>query len=203
MEAFINPPDLLLSTADPLRMEGALEALDLLRADLVHKRNQAADAAGREAFDAALARIDELIAGYRRERSAVRLGQAQYASRAFLIDDAGGVHPLSHGVYVALVRGDAAVPAFANKTLRLAEWYLRMHGGEPTAIVNETYTLLSIDGEGHADWHAPPGLPLPSGASATSGNPALPTAAERERMRTVLFGDLPAVPPSPPPPGSR
>lgn len=197
-----GPPDLQHPVAaERLRLEGALELLDLLRADLVLGRDQARDAAGRETFDEVLTRVDALIVEYRRRQAALPPASARHASRAFLLDDAGGIHPLPHGVYVALVRGEAAVPQFAGQTLRLAEWYLRLHGDEPAAVVNETYALLSIDRDGRADWHATP-APRP-GTDAASDNPALPSAAERQRMQAALLGEPSTAPACPPRSGSQ
>lgn len=182
--------------AERLRLEGALELLDLLHEDLILGRDQARDASGRETFDEVLTRVDALLVEYHRRQAALPPASARHASRAFLLDDAGGIHPLPHGIYVALVRGEAAVPQFAGRTLRLAEWYLRLHDDEPAAVVNETYALLSIDRDGRADWSATP-APRP-GTAAASDNPALPSAAERQRMQGVLFGGPPTTPACPP-----
>lgn len=125
--------------AERLRLEGALELLDLLHADLLLRRDQARDASGRETFGEVLTQVDALLVEYRRRQAALSPASARYASYAFLLDEAGDVHPLPHQIYVALVRGEAAVPRFAGRTLRLAEWYVRLHGDEPAAVVNETY----------------------------------------------------------------
>lgn len=202
MEEHAPPPQLEHPVAaERLRVEGALELLDLLHADLVLGRDQARDASGRETFDEVLTRVDALIVEYRRREAALPPASARHASYAFLLDESGEVHPLPHQVYVALVRGEAAVPQFAGQTLHLAEWYLRLHGDEPAAVANETYALLSIDHEGRADWHATP-APRP-GTAAASDNPALPSAAERQRMQAVLFGERPTAPACPPRSGSQ
>ncbi len=163
------------------RLEGALELLDLLREDLILRRDQARDDAGREAFDEVLTQVDALLVECRRRGDVLPPVPLHHASYAFLLDGQGGVHPLPHHVYVALVRGEAAVPAFAGQTLRLAEWYVRLAAQVPDAVVNETYVPLAIDRAGRADW------------SATAGTGqeevAWPSAAERARMEALLFGD--------------
>lgn len=204
MEEHISPPDLQPSVAaERLRLEGALELLDLLHEDLLLRRDQARDESGREAFDEMITQVDALLVEYRRRRAVLPPASARHASYAFLLDDAGGVHPLPHRVYVALVRGEAAAPQFAGRTLRLAEWYLRLHDDEPATVVNETYALLTIDRDGRADWAATPAFdPDAPDAAAASGNPALPSAGERQRMRAVLFAEPSAAPARPPGSGS-
>ena len=163
------------------RLEGALELLDLLREDLILRRDQARDEAGREAYDEVLTQTDALIVEYRRRRAALPPVSPHHASYAFLLGGPGDVHPLPHHVYVALVRGEAAVPELAGRTLRLAEWYVRLRADAPDAVVNETYVPLAIDREGRADWAATPG--------AGHEDAAWPSAAERARMEALLFGD--------------
>jgi hypothetical protein len=174
--------------SERFRLEGALELLDLLRTDLILTRDQARDEPSREAFDEILTRIDGLLIEYRRREDALPPVAAQHASYAFLLDEHGTVHPLPHRVYVALVRGEAAAPQFAGRTLRLAEWYVRLQADEPKSVVNETYALLAIDREGRADWTATPG-PAEAAQSA-----ALPSATERDRMQAVLFGGIAGPP---------
>lgn len=202
MEKHATPPQLEHPVAaERLRLEGALELLDLLHEDLLLRRDQARDASGRETFDEVLTQVDALLVETRRRQAALPPAFVRHASYAFLLDDADEVDPLPHQVYVALVRGEAAVPQFAGKTLRLAEWYLRLRGDEPVAVVNETYARLSIDRDGRADWHATPAPP--PGTATASDNPALPSAAERQRMQAVLFGERPTAPACPPRSGSQ
>lgn len=174
--------------SERFRLEGALELLDLLREDLVLRQDQVRDASAHEAFDEMLTQVDALLVEYRRREDALPPVTAQHASYAFLLTEQGEVHPLPHRVYVALVRGEAATPQFAGQTLRLAEWYVRLQAGEPASVVNETYALLSIDRDGRADWSATPG-PAEAGERA-----ALPSAAERERMHALLFGEATQAP---------
>lgn len=175
--------------SERFRLEGALEVLDTLRADLILRLDQVRDASAREAFDEMLTLLDSLLAEYRRRQAALSTVAAPHASYVFLLDEHGAVHSLPHRVYVALARGEAATPQFAGKTLRLAEWYVRLQAGEPDTVVNETYALLSFDREGRADWSATPSFhPRRAGSPATPETAALPDAEERERMRALLFG---------------
>ncbi|HJV69702.1 hypothetical protein, partial [Ideonella sp.] len=100
---------------------------------------------------------------------------AEHASYVFLLDDAGGVHPVPHALYVALSRREATAPVLAGKTLRLADWYVRLKNGAPGAVVNETYSVVQVDAQGRVESIAAP---------ADSGWPTVP---ERERMRAMLF----------------
>lgn len=169
--------------SERLKLDGALEVLDAIQTDLIMRRQQARDQSSLEAFDEMLTKTDSLIIEYRRRRKALPATPGDYASYAFLLDDAGAVHALPHQVYLALVRGEAAVPEFAGKTLRLAEWYVRMQADTPETIVNETYVPLTIDPKGRANWSAALHLEAPH---APDDN--WPTADERERMESLLFG---------------
>ncbi len=110
--------------------------------------------------------------------------EVAHASYVFLLDEDSGVHPVPHSLYVALARGDATVEAMAGQTLRLADWYVRLKGGAPDTVVNETYSLACFDSEGRFDpARAPAAVQTPGAAE----NPAWPTNAERDRMRELLF----------------
>lgn len=112
---------------------------------------------------------------------------APHASYVFLLDEGGEVHPVPHALYVALARGDATAEAMAGQTLRLADWYVRLKGDAPDAVVNETYTKFRLDAQGRVD-HAnvrSNALTPPN----TLENPDWPSAAERSRMRALLFGE--------------
>ncbi|WP_066342362.1 hypothetical protein [Azohydromonas lata] len=114
---------------------------------------------------------------------------AKHASYVFLIDDTGAVHPVPHGLYVALARDGAGSAAFAGTRLRLADWYVRLSDGSPARVVNEWYGWVSFDERGRFD--PSPDLPQrpvrPPGAQ-TMDTSALPTAEERKTMEAVLFG---------------
>ena len=103
-----------------------------------------------------------------------------HASYVFLLDDAGGIHPLPHGLYVALARGEASASEFAGQRMRVADWYVRLADGVPADVVNETYLPIHFEGDGR---------PAPGGPPETAGRGAwLPTQAERARMREIVFG---------------
>lgn len=127
--------------------------------------------------------------------------ESAYASFVFLLDSSDEVHPVPHGLYVALARGEATIEAMAGRTLRVADWYVRLNGGAPETVVNETYSLVLFDEQGRAKpTQAHPALKTPGDRAE---NPAWPTVEERARMQALLFGgasssDLPvsAVPPS-------
>lgn len=169
-------------------LEGALEALGTLHEDLTLRRDEARDEPEREVYDEMMTVLDSLAAEYRRRHAALPPVPARHASYVFLLNGQGEVHPLPHALYVALVRGEAAAPDFAGQTLRFAEWYVRLKDGEPETVVNETYGLVTFDGQGRVDWPATPAFhPHRPGALKAPEESALPTAAERERMRARLF----------------
>jgi hypothetical protein len=58
---------------------------------------------------------------------------------------------------------------------------VRLKGGEPDTVVNETYSRLRFDAQGWVDRAAVPAAPVVRDADA-------PTLAERERMHALLFG---------------
>jgi hypothetical protein len=106
---------------------------------------------------------------------------AGHASYVFLLDEAGDVHPVPHALYVALARGQASAPSLAGQTLRLADWYVRLKGGEPETVVNETYSRMRFDAQGQVDRAATPAAPVVPDVD-------VPTLAERERMHALLLG---------------
>ena len=110
-----------------------------------------------------------------------------HASYVFLLDEGSGVHPVPHALYVALARGEATAETMAGQTLRLADWFVRLKGAAPDTVVNETYSLLRFDAHGRVDPAHAPGAALAPAAALQ--NPAWPTAAERDRMRALLFGE--------------
>ena len=115
---------------------------------------------------------------------------ATHASYVFLLDEGSGVHAVPHALYVALARGKATLDAMAGQTLRLADWYVRLKGGEPETVVNETYNLVRFDAQGRVDpAHAPSAEQTPAAALE---NVAWPTASERDQMQALLFGERPS-----------
>ena len=114
---------------------------------------------------------------------------AAHASYVFLLDEASGVHAVPHALYVALARGQATALPLAGQTLRLADWYVRLKGGAPDTVVNETYSLVRFDADGRVDRaHGSTTATTAQTPAAAPENAAWPTAAERERMRELLFG---------------
>ena len=123
-----------------------------------------------------------------------------HASYVFLLDESSGVHAIPHALYVALARGEATLAAMAGQTLRLADWFVRLKGAAPDVVVNETYSLVRFDAQGRVDpAHAPSAARTQRPAVE---NTAWPTAAERAKMRELLFADaqtsnaLPSVTPT-------
>ena len=112
---------------------------------------------------------------------------AEHASYVFLLDEA--VHVVPHTLYVALASGHALAPALAGRTLRLADWYVRLKEGEPDTVVNETYSLVRFDAQGRVDWASTPAThPHRPDVATVSEDAGWPTLAERGRMQALLFG---------------
>ncbi len=102
-------------------------------------------------------------------------GDTEQASYVFILDETDGVHAVPHALYVALARREATAPSLAGRTLRLADWYVRLKDGEPDAVVNETYSVVRVDAQGRVESVAAP------------SDAGWPTLAERERMHAMLF----------------
>ena len=115
---------------------------------------------------------------------------AEHASYIFLLDESRAVHAVPHALYVALARGEATLEAMAGKALRLDDWFVRLKCGALDTVVNETCSLLRFDAQGRVDRAHASGAAQAS-AVATEENAAWPTAAERDRMRELLFGQAP------------
>ena len=113
-----------------------------------------------------------------------------HASFVFMLDEQGEVHAVPHALYLALTRDQASSPALAGKTLRLADWYVRLKDGDPDIVVNETYSLARFDAQGRVDWASTPSVhPLRPGDVPVPEDATWPTVAQRERMRALLFGE--------------
>lgn len=118
----------------------------------------------------------------------------EYASYVFLLDEAGGVHAVPHGLYVALASGQAEALELASKTLRLADWFVRLKDGEPDSVVNETYHLVRFDAKGKVDWAGTPAPhPHRPDVAVVAQDAGWPSVHEREQMQALLF-DGPAAP---------
>jgi hypothetical protein len=116
--------------------------------------------------------------------------ETTHASYVFLLDEADGVHPIPHSLYVALARGQAEAPALAGRTLRLVDWYVRLQDGKPGSVVNETCYLAHFNAQGKVDWPASPSShPHRLNEVAVAEDAAWPTAAERAEMQSILFGE--------------
>jgi hypothetical protein len=99
----------------------------------------------------------------------------EHASYVFLLDETGGVHAVAHALVVALARHEATAPMLAGQTLRLADWYVRLQGGEPQTVVSETYSVVQVDAQGRVETVIAP---------ADAG---WPTPEQRQRMHALLF----------------
>lgn len=182
-------PSQLAITDERARLVGAQAALSELRDDLTLRRDEARDEAAREAYDEVLTMVDARLLEYLRRKSIQPVPSVHHASYVFLLDDQGAIHPLPHRLYLEIVRGEAATPQFAGKTLRLAEWYVRMEQGGPDTVVNEAYALLTFDADGRVDWAATPSFhPHRDSAVLASESASLPSPEEREAMLALLFG---------------
>lgn len=115
-----------------------------------------------------------------------------HASYVALLNDAEGMHPLPHALYVALARGDGDAPDFAGRTMTLADWYVRMKGRLPDFIVNETYTPVTFDAGGKIDWSATmPGVSHQAASREEREQAWWPTETQRDKMRAAVFsGEL-------------
>ena len=115
----------------------------------------------------------------------------EYASYVFLLDEAGAVRPLPHGLYVALARGEATSPPLAGRRLRVADWHMRLRAGAPADVVREWYGWARFDADGRFDptWHGPGTAGRPQSHNIDPS--ALPSAEERSRMMALLRTDAP------------
>lgn len=172
------------------RLAGALDLLYGLRADFSLRRDEANSEAAREAFDEALSVLASLETEFRRRYAEGRAASAEHASYVFLLGADGGVHPLPHTLYVALVKDAAAAPEFAGQTMRVSDWYARLEAGAPVAVVNETHGLITFDAQGRVDRQATPSFhPHRDSARLASESASLPSPEERERMHRLIFGE--------------
>lgn len=96
-----------------------------------------------------------------------------YASFVALFGDDDEIHLLPHGLYVGLVRGEAAATAFAGRTMTVLDWHVALDAqGEPREVVGETLTPISVDDQGRVNagsW--PAGRPNRLTSPPTQGAP--------------------------------
>ena len=124
----------------------------------------------------------------------------EHASYVFLLDESSEVHAIPHALYVALAQGQASAIALAGRTLRLADWYVRLKDGEPDTVINETYSLVRFDAQGQVNWATTPSAhPHRPDVASVPKDAGWPTVDERARMHALLFGGralpIPTLPP--------
>jgi hypothetical protein len=113
-----------------------------------------------------------------------------FRSYVFLLE-AVGVQPLDHAVYVALVRGERCLPQLAGRAMRLADWHVRLDGGQPVSVAKEWYGWVRFDAAGRLLPHGGPALSNNHTVEAERDNidtAALPGPAELDAMRVHVFG---------------
>ena len=101
-------------------------------------------------------------------------------------DASGHVRALPHVILDALEGGKAAAPALAGQTVWVADWEVRLRLGRPDEVVGETYRRFRLDQQGLVASTLEPGA---GGLTSQPEGGDWPTAAQRERMRTILFGE--------------
>jgi hypothetical protein len=101
-----------------------------------------------------------------------------HETRLFLLGEGSSVRPLAHDRFVALARNETAVPEFAGRRFILVDWYLRIVGGQPEAVVNETCNWLVFDAQGRLDLHA----------ALAIQEAAAPCEAQWAQVRAIVFG---------------
>lgn len=77
-----------------------------------------------------------------------------YESLIFFFLRTGEILPIAHTSYIDLVRDLCPLPDYANQRLRVADWYVDLSNESAVKLANETYSFLSIDGNGYIDWTA-------------------------------------------------
>jgi len=155
------------------RIKGALEVLGILSERLVLQLEEIDTEPGRGAVKEMLTQVNELRLEYQRHQAELHPHHKSY--QFFLTDD--GILPILHDCYADLVTNKAISSEFAGKTLRLADWYVRMEDDVPKQVVNETYSWLVLDELGRTNLHA---------AQAIEASP-LPTQEEWDKINMRLF----------------
>ena len=103
-----------------------------------------------------------------------------HETRLFLLGEGSSVQPLAHDRYVALARNETVLPEFAGRRFILVDWYLRIVGGQPEAVVNETCSWLVFDAQGRLDLHA----------ALAIQEEAAPREAQWAQVRALVFGRI-------------
>ena len=103
-----------------------------------------------------------------------------HETRLFLLGEGSSVQPLAHGRYVALARNEIVLPEFAGCRFILVDWYLRIVGGQPEAVVNETCSWLVFNAQGRLDLHA----------ALAIHEEAAPREAQWAQVRALVFGSV-------------
>jgi len=155
------------------RINGALEVLGILSERLHLQMDEIGPESGREAVDEMLTQVDALQLEYQRRRAELHPHHKSY--QFFMTDE--GILPILHDCYAGLVADEAISSEFAGKTLRLADWYVRMEDDVPKEVVNEIYSWLVLDEFGRTDLHV---------AQAIEASP-LPTQEEWDEISRRLF----------------
>jgi len=155
------------------QFNGALEILGLLREKLEMQLAEVADETGQEALDETLGYVVALRSEYQHRQQKLYPHHKTYLF--YLADE--GVLPVPHDCYISLVEGESVACEFFNKTLRLADWYVRVEKDKPVEVVNESYSWLVFDQHGRLDLHA---------AHAIEDS-SLPSEVEREQIKKLLF----------------
>lgn len=113
-----------------------------------------------------------------------------FRSYVFLLETEG-VQPLDHALYVALARHERALPHLAGRSMRLADWYVKLEGGRPVSVANEWCGWVRFDTGGRLLPHPHPALSNNRTEEAERDNvdtAALPGPAELEAMPAHVFG---------------
>ncbi len=142
-------------------IQAALEVIDLIRERLVLQKAELGNESAEEALDETLTYVSAMQTEYRRREKALH---PHHQSFLFFLTEQE-VIPIERDCYVELVEGKAVTEDFAGKTLRLADWYVRLHNDKPEKLVNESYRWLVFDEFGRPDLHTSSriaGSPLPS-----------------------------------------
>jgi hypothetical protein len=83
---------------------------------------------------------------------ALSSAQSMHQTQIFIVLDTGQIEPVLHSQYLKLLRGELALPEYANQTVRIADWYVVVEAGRPVSLHNETYSLLHFDENGRVRW---------------------------------------------------